>query len=153
MAAALLEIAAEVIHIGIVPSMLNKSSLPRPKRRNAPLAEREVSIRDEYITLGQLLKRADIISTGGEAKWYLAETVVMVNGEPEQRRGRKLRPGDLIAAPDVPPVRIVAAPAPAPEETPLSPPTAPNTRQKYKAGFAGDVAAPANAQTAANKGK
>lgn len=131
--------------------MLNKSSIPRPKRRNAPLPEREISIRDEYITLGQLLKRADIISTGGEAKWYLAETVIMVNGEPEQRRGRKLRPGDLIAAPDVPPVRIIAAPLPAPVETTPPAPVELNTRQKHKAAFSGDVAAPAQENTAANE--
>lgn len=122
--------------------MLNKSSIPRPKRRNAPLAEREIAIRDEYITLGQLLKMADIISTGGEAKWYLAETVVMVNGEPEQRRGRKLRPGDLIAAPDVPPVRIIARPPAPPAAEASTPPAPPTTRQKQKAAFAGDAAIP-----------
>ena len=43
-------------------------------------------VHGDHITLGQLLKVAGIIGTGGEAKFYLSETVVIVNGEPEQRR-------------------------------------------------------------------
>ncbi len=54
------------------------------------------ALRSDYITLGQLLKMTGTISTGGEAKFYLAETPVIVNGDPEQRRGRKLRPGDCV---------------------------------------------------------
>lgn len=50
----------------------------------------------EYITLQSLLKITDIISTGGMVKAYLAENVVLVNGEEEDRRGRKLYPGDEI---------------------------------------------------------
>jgi len=57
---------------------------------------KEVAIRDDYITLGQFLKLADCIPTGGAAKGYLAEKTVLVNGEPESRRGRKLRPGDRV---------------------------------------------------------
>jgi S4 domain protein YaaA len=53
-------------------------------------------IRDEYITLGQLLKAADVIDTGGQAKALLAEGDVLVNGEKETRRGRKLYPGDTV---------------------------------------------------------
>ena len=60
----------------------------------------------EFITLGQFLKAVNVIGTGGEAKFYLAENVVKVNGEPEQRRGRKLRPGDLVIAPGAPPTRL-----------------------------------------------
>ena len=56
----------------------------------------EIPITTEYITLGQFLKLADIISTGGEAKMFLSENVFDVNGELENRRGRKLRPGDII---------------------------------------------------------
>jgi ribosome-associated protein len=85
-------------------------AIPRPKRRPAPPPETQIVVRGDHITLGQLLKAADIIGTGGEAKFYLAETVVSVNGEPEQRRGRKLRPGDLIVFPDAPPVLLVAPP-------------------------------------------
>ena len=50
----------------------------------------------EYITLQSLLKITNIISTGGMVKAYLAENVVLVNGEEEDRRGRKLYPGDEI---------------------------------------------------------
>ena len=50
----------------------------------------------EYITLQSLLKITDIISTGGMAKIYLAENKVLVNGVLEDRRGRKLYPGDKV---------------------------------------------------------
>ena len=49
-----------------------------------------------YITLQQFLKLKDIISSGGEAKFFLAENDVRVNGETEKRRGRKLYPGDVV---------------------------------------------------------
>jgi ribosome-associated protein len=55
-----------------------------------------IAIKDEYITLGQFLKLADCISTGGQAKFFLQETAVRVNGEAESRRGRKLMPGDKV---------------------------------------------------------
>lgn len=51
---------------------------------------KNVKINTEYITLQQLLKMEDIISSGGEAKYYLAENEVIVNNEIESRRGRKL---------------------------------------------------------------
>lgn len=56
----------------------------------------KVSITTEYVTLGQFLKLADIISSGGQAKPFLAEVQIRVNGEVDQRRGRKLRDGDVI---------------------------------------------------------
>jgi len=58
---------------------------------------KKIKIDTEYITLGQFLKVADIISTGGMAKWFLSEYEIIVNGEQDQRRGRKLRPGDKVA--------------------------------------------------------
>ncbi len=51
---------------------------------------------EPFITLGILLKIAGIIDTGGQAKFFLAENTVLVNGEEENRRGRKLYHGDLI---------------------------------------------------------
>ena len=48
------------------------------------------------ITLGQFLKFRNIVSSGGEAKMMLQEAVVKVNGEPERRRGKKLKPGDTV---------------------------------------------------------
>ena len=51
---------------------------------------------EEYITLNILLKIEGIIQTGGMAKAYLQENVVLVNDEPDNRRGRKLYPGDIV---------------------------------------------------------
>ena len=50
----------------------------------------------EYIKLDQFLKMSNIISTGGEAKIYLMENKVLVNCIEENRRGRKLYPGDTV---------------------------------------------------------
>ncbi len=57
---------------------------------------KNVKINTEYITLQQLLKMENIISSGGEAKYYLASNLVLVNGENESRRGKKLYPNDHI---------------------------------------------------------
>jgi len=59
---------------------------------------RDIPIRDETIRLGQLLKLAGVVDSGAEAKELLAHGAVSVNGEPEQRRGRQLRRGDVVAA-------------------------------------------------------
>jgi ribosome-associated protein len=61
---------------------------------------RELSIRDETIRLGQLLKLAGVVDSGAEAKELLADGAVRVNGEPEERRGRQLRSGDVVAVGD-----------------------------------------------------
>jgi ribosome-associated protein len=47
-------------------------------------------------TLGQALKLADLVDTGGEAKVLVQAGDVSVNGEMETRRGRKLEAGDVI---------------------------------------------------------
>ena len=60
----------------------------------------EIKLEAEFVTLGQLLKEAGIIETGGKAKWFLRENTVLVNGEPDDRRGRKLYPEDVIEGPD-----------------------------------------------------
>ncbi|WJH36229.1 S4 domain-containing protein YaaA [Paenibacillus aurantius] len=57
---------------------------------------KNIAIHTEYITLGQFLKLADCISTGGQAKAFLQDAVIQVNGEPENRRGRKLVAGDQV---------------------------------------------------------
>ena len=49
---------------------------------------KEIHITTEYITLGQFLKFADIIHEGGEAKRFLAENEILVNGGAEARRGK-----------------------------------------------------------------
>ncbi len=53
-------------------------------------------LNSEYIKLDQFLKMTNIVSTGGEAKFYLMENEVLVNGVKENRRGRKLYPGDVV---------------------------------------------------------
>ncbi len=55
---------------------------------------RELALRGDVIRLGQLLKLAGWVDSGGEARAFLASGVVLVNGAPETRRGRQLRPGD-----------------------------------------------------------
>lgn len=55
-----------------------------------------IYIESEYITLSQFLKLADLIMSGGEAKPFLAMNEVIINGEFDNRRGRKLRDGDEV---------------------------------------------------------
>jgi len=70
---------------------------------------REVPIRDAEIRLGQLLKLADLVDTGADAKGVLADGRVLVNGAAEARRGRRLVPGDLVEV-DGQQVRVTSAP-------------------------------------------
>lgn len=55
----------------------------------------EIEIKDEYIKLGQALKLAGLVGSGVEAKMLVQEGLVKVNGEVDERRGRKLYPGDV----------------------------------------------------------
>ncbi|MDE5715179.1 MAG: S4 domain-containing protein YaaA [Anaeroplasmataceae bacterium] len=57
---------------------------------------KQIKIHSDYITLQQLLKMENVISSGGEAKYYLSINKVYVNQELENRRGRKLYPNDKI---------------------------------------------------------
>jgi len=57
---------------------------------------RDVAIDGDMIRLGQFLKLADLIETGGEGKVLIASGDVTVNGEVDTRRGRQLRPGDVV---------------------------------------------------------
>lgn len=59
-----------------------------------------MKLKTDYITLGQLLKIVDIISSGGQAKWFLQENDVLINGELDNRRGRKLYSNDLVEIPE-----------------------------------------------------
>ena len=74
-----------------------------PTRPHAGCQDRplhEVEIREDTIRLGQLLKLAGLADSGAEAKALLLEGGVSVNGEPETRRGRQLRRGDVVAVGD-----------------------------------------------------
>lgn len=57
---------------------------------------RDVEIGGDMIRLGQFLKLADLIDTGGEGKVLIASGDVSVNGEVDTRRGRQLHPGDVV---------------------------------------------------------
>ena len=57
---------------------------------------KKVEIRDEFITLSQFLKIVDLVQSGGEAKSFLLSHKTLVNGESEDRRGRKLKRNDHI---------------------------------------------------------
>lgn len=61
------------------------------------MGARSVEITTPYITLDQLLKWAGLVMTGGEARGIILQGKVLVNGEPETRRGRKLREGDRVS--------------------------------------------------------
>ncbi len=56
----------------------------------------EISLRDEFIKLGQALKLAGVVEDGVEAKFVIQDGLVKVNGEVDTRRGRKLYEGDVI---------------------------------------------------------
>ena len=51
---------------------------------------------EDTIRLGQLLKLVDAVPTGAQVKDVLLAGAVQVNGEPEERRGRQLRTGDVV---------------------------------------------------------
>jgi ribosome-associated protein len=68
----------------------------------------DIEISTETIRLGQLLKLANLVDSGSDAKTLLMGGEVLVNDEVEIRRGRQLRNGDVISLDDVA-VRIVSA--------------------------------------------
>ncbi len=61
---------------------------------------------EESIRLGQLLKLVDAVPTGAQVKDVLLSGDVRVNGEPEERRGRQLRRGDVVSIEGIEEVRI-----------------------------------------------
>ena len=56
----------------------------------------KIQIRDEFIKLGQLLKLANLVESGAMAKEVIEDGWVMVNGEVDTRRGKKIYPGDVV---------------------------------------------------------
>ena len=69
----------------------------------------DVAITTDTIRLGQLLKLAGLVDSGSDAKFLLAGGEVIVNGEPETRRGRQVRAGDVVSLGNAS-VRVVDAP-------------------------------------------
>ena len=64
------------------------------------MTESDFDLRGEHIALAALLKATGIAASGGAAKVLLTEGLVRVNDEPESRRGRKLRAGDVVTVGD-----------------------------------------------------
>lgn len=60
----------------------------------------EITIKDEFIKLGQALKLAGVVEDGVEAKYAIQDGLVKVNGEVDLRRGRKVYAGDVISFED-----------------------------------------------------
>jgi ribosome-associated protein len=56
----------------------------------------EFTLRGDHITLDALLKATGLASSGGDAKQHITAGLVLVNGEVDTRRGRKLRAGDVV---------------------------------------------------------
>jgi len=55
-----------------------------------------IQITTEFIKLDSLLKFANAVATGGEAKQIVQDGLVKVNGETCTMRGKKIRPGDMV---------------------------------------------------------
>ncbi len=71
------------------------------------MIQEEIVIEDDFITLNQLLKRANIFESGGFVKHYINDVGVDVNGEIEHRRGRKLYDGDYVIVEDQISLRVI----------------------------------------------
>jgi ribosome-associated protein len=59
--------------------------------------KKEILLKTEFIKLDQLLKFANMVSMGSEAKFAIEEGKVLVNEEIEKQRGRKIYPGDEVS--------------------------------------------------------
>lgn len=55
-----------------------------------------IKLRDEYIKLGQALKAAGLVESGVIAKDVIVNGEVLVNGQTEYQRGKKLKDGDIV---------------------------------------------------------
>ncbi len=82
-----LELALFLLYYGIFQPM----QLQLDRNRRMPM-----EISTEFIKLDSFLKAVNMVGSGGEAKMLIADGQVLVNGEVELRRGRKLRPGDRV---------------------------------------------------------
>lgn len=56
-----------------------------------------LEIKDEFIKLGQALKLANLVESGNDAKFVIQDGLVLVNGEVDTRRGKKLYDGDIFS--------------------------------------------------------
>ena len=56
-----------------------------------------IHLKDEFIKLGQALKLAGLVESGVDAKFVIQEGKVLVNGNVEYQRGKKIYPGDVVS--------------------------------------------------------
>ncbi|WP_423435610.1 RNA-binding S4 domain-containing protein [Mycoplasmopsis bovis] len=56
----------------------------------------EIYIKDDFITIGQLLKKIGLIQTSGGAKFYLESNKVLINNKKPEGRNTKVKNGDLL---------------------------------------------------------
>lgn len=61
------------------------------------MIEIEIRKEDEFIKLGQALKKAGLVESGVDAKFVIQDGLVTVNGEVETQRGKKLHGGELVS--------------------------------------------------------
>ena len=59
-------------------------------------AMQTIRLKDDFIKLGQALKAAGLVESGVDAKFAVQDGLVLVNGEVDTRRGRKLVAGDEV---------------------------------------------------------
>ncbi len=55
-----------------------------------------ITIKDEFIKLGQALKVANLVESGVDAKFVIQDGLVKVNGQVEKQRGKKIYPNDVV---------------------------------------------------------
>ncbi|HEX6916954.1 MAG TPA: RNA-binding S4 domain-containing protein [Phycicoccus sp.] len=76
-----------------------------------PSEEITVPIRDEAIRLGQLLKLAGVVDDGAVAREVIERGLVSVEGQVETRRGRKVRPGEVVVLDEAVTIRVTSEPS------------------------------------------
>ena len=89
-------------------SRAHPAAVARSRSADEAVTVLDIEISTETIRLGQLLKLANLVDSGSDAKTLLMGGEVLVNDEVEMRRGRQLRNGDVVSLDDVS-VRIVCA--------------------------------------------
>ena len=83
------------------------AAVAQPSHADEAVCVHDIEISTDTIRLGQLLKLANLVDSGSDAKMLLMGGEVMVNDEVEVRRGRQLRDGDIVTLDEVS-VRIVS---------------------------------------------
>ena len=66
------------------------------RMEEGPMNMDVVEIKEESIALFKLLKLANLVASGGEAKYVVSEGLVRVNGAVEEKKGKKIKPGDIV---------------------------------------------------------